>query len=232
MASHDVATPTLEDGLKKAFDRADEDFDNLRSRFLDLTLWHIYARDGLWIGARTPAGNVIPADVLVAAYTMWRNAMNFANNRGVDFLMASSAMEWAAHLTADNLAKGRLPGNVRKYMFGIYRHRLARSVGQSGCGFRKVEFVERRLSDLGSFSTELANRLFSREMLRFMPPQSRKVAQLRHYFGCGWPEIASVMGISVFAARKALSVGLRKARERYARSSAVRVSKKRVAEQE
>jgi len=83
---------------------------------LERVLWHFFAKEsGLWIGCRTPAGNVIPAEVLIMAYTMWRNAAVFAEMRGVDTLKAASVILRAVHIAVDDLAKGCSIADIRKY---------------------------------------------------------------------------------------------------------------------
>ena len=221
---YEVDETVFKVGFEKAFDGTDKDIDNLRARLLGLTLWHVFSGNGLWIGCQTPAGNAVPDNVLVAAYAMWPNARNYAEGRGMDAddTMVSSAMEQAVHITADNLTNGHPPRNLEKYMFGVYCNRLARNIGQSGYEVRKAELSEERLEErtagLNDSPDEVENRLFANELLNFMPRQSKMIAYLRHYWGYEWSEVAERLGISVSAARKALAVGLRKAREKYKQS--------------
>jgi RNA polymerase sigma factor (sigma-70 family) len=218
---YEVDEMVFKDGFEKAYDLADQDIDNFRARILGLTLWHVFNGSGLWIGTQTPEGNAIPDDVLTTAYAIWTNAKNYAESHGVDAddTMVSSAMEQAVHITTDNLAHGHPLRNLQKYMFGIYCKRLARNINQSGYEIRKTELVEEPLEKHmpapDASLDESEKRLFVHELLNFMPRQSRMIAYLRHYWGYEWSEIAERLDISVSAARKALTIGLRKAREKY-----------------
>jgi len=220
---YEVDETVFKAGFEKAFGSADKDIDGLRGRLLGLTLWHVFDGNGLWIGAFTPVGNTVPDDVLVAAYAMWPNAKDYAEGQGVeaDDTIVSSAMEQAVHITTDSLAHGHQLRNLNKYIFGVFCKRLAKNIRQSGYEVRKTELPEERLLDLEDYEDSLEaaeNRIFAQELLNFMPKQSRVVAYLRHYWGYDWSEIAERLGISVNAARKALTVGLRKAREKYEKS--------------
>ena len=88
----EVETAALMNAIEMAFIGIDRDYDDLQARLLSLTLWHIFARDLLWIDCRTKAGNVLSDDVLVTAYMLWRKAERFAENRGLDNVKAALAL--------------------------------------------------------------------------------------------------------------------------------------------
>jgi len=218
LCRYEVDETVFRDGFEKAFNFADKDFDNLRSRLLDLTLLHVFNGKELWIGEETPAGNDIPDDVRVAAYAMLPSAKAFAVSRGLEAgdTMIANVIEQAVNITADSLASGRLLQNLNKYLFGVYCKRLARNISPSAYNARKDEEPSKEQpSEICNPADEIEKRIFAREMLNLMPPQPRMIAYLRHYWGYEWPEIAERLGISINAARKALTVGLRKAREKY-----------------
>ena len=214
---YEVDEIVFKDGFEKAFDSAYKDIDSLRGRLLGLTLWHVFDGNGLWIGVFTPAGNPVPDDVLVAAYAMWPDARNYAVCQGMDAddTMISSAMELAAHITTDNLSHGHQPRNLNKYLFSVYCKRLARKIAQLRYEAKKAKLFDEHLPDIEDSIDAVENRMFAQKLLDFMPRQSRMIAYLRHYWGYDWSEIAERLGISVNAARKSLSVGQRKAREKY-----------------
>ena len=220
LSSYKVDTVTLNNGLEKAFGEIYGNFDDLRLQFLGLTLWYIFAKDGLWIKFRTPTGNVVSENVLISAYVMWREAARFARKHGADSLMASSAMECAAHVTTDNLASGCFPGNIQRYMFGIYRKTLANMIRRSGRESYTAEFFENRMSDQGAFAAELENHLFAKELMALMPPRTRRLAYMCCYYGYSLQETAEIMGMSVRAVQKSLSIGSRKALDEYNRRTA------------
>jgi hypothetical protein len=211
----------FKNGFEKAFDHADKDFDNLRARLLGLTLWHVFNGSELWISSHTPSGSIVPDEVLINAYVTWRKARNFAKKHGADAIMASTVMEEAVHITADKLAKNLLLRNVGQYMFGIYCKRLMRSINPSDFNSRKIKLSEDRLSDSGAAADAMENRIFAQEMLDLMPERVRVIALLRHYWGYEWTEIAERLGMSVNAAKKTLTVGFRKTREKYEKNHKV-----------
>ena len=50
-----------------------------RKLLLGLVLWKIFAKgSALWITLRTQAGNAVPPELLIAAYAVWKDAMNLA----------------------------------------------------------------------------------------------------------------------------------------------------------
>jgi hypothetical protein len=131
-----------------ALRETEENIEDFQIRVLDRVLWHCFAKEsGLWIGSRTQAGSAIPADVLIMAYTMWHSAAIYAENRGVDSLKAAADMLMSVYIAVDDLANGRSIADVRKYLFGVYRHKIARITRKSGFMNKKVELKERKLSD-------------------------------------------------------------------------------------
>jgi DNA-directed RNA polymerase specialized sigma24 family protein len=84
---------------------------------------------------------------------------------------------------------------------------------------RYVELVEGNISDGGVYSTRVEQKILEHELLAVMSPQERCVAMLRHHFDCDWHKIADILGTTVNAAQKSLSIGHRKAREACRRDS-------------
>lgn len=211
LGSHEieVEAATLSKAISKAFDDIGRDYDDLQSRFLSLTLWHIFAGDLLWIDCRTKAGNVLSDEVLLTAYSLWHKAARFAKNRDLDGMKAAMALDSAAQATADTLAKGNSVVNMRKYMFTVYRNLVLRRQNTA----RNVELVEGNTSDGGVFSARVEEKILSRELMDVMAPQERCVVMLRYHLDYGWDKIADILGTTVNAAQKRHSTGCRRARE-------------------
>jgi RNA polymerase sigma factor (sigma-70 family) len=213
LTSCGIETEILADAIDSVLAEVREDFDCLQTQILGLILWRVFAGEsGLWIGCRTPDGNAIPASVLVMAYEMWHKAMGFAGKRGVDSLTAASALIQSTYATVDSLAKKDNPvKDVRKYLFGTYTNKISKISHKLHEREQDVQIEEVALSDSGILFNRIEDKILCRELLNIMPPQGRRVVALRHYLGLDWDEIAVVMGISVNAAQKALSAGVKKA---------------------
>lgn len=211
LASFGIETEILADAIDSVLAEVDEDFEYIQTQILGLVLWRIFAGEsGLWIGCRTPAGNAIPANILVVAYKMWDKAMEFAKNRKVDSLTAASVLIQAAYVTVDMLAGKNTITDVQKYLFGTYRNIISKNLRENRENFYALP-PDATFSDNGIFSDKINDTILCREILDLMPPQGRRVTALRYLAGLSWQEIANVMGISVNAAQKALSVGIKKA---------------------
>jgi len=216
--SSKIDAAILDAALDRALRETNEEFEDFQLLVLDRILWHFFAGEsGLWVGCRTREGNIIPADMLINAYTMWRSAAAYAENRGVDEVKAASAMVKAVHIAVDNMAKGHPIEKIRKYLFGIYRHNISRITRKPTFAYKKkrVELTEKRLADKGIYLSKIEDKMLCRELMEFMPPQGKRVASLRYRFGYDWKETARQLNTSVNAVQKALSVGIQKAFDAY-----------------
>jgi DNA-directed RNA polymerase specialized sigma24 family protein len=201
----------------------EETAEGLRSSFLGLILWKIFAKgDTLWIDSETEAGNAVTLELLVVAYTMWENAVNLASKYGVDTAAAAEALAQATHAAADQLARNRQDPDgkeirdIRKYVFASYMYSVFNIAGKQGSD--QTEYVDmgdwkadRKLSDQGAFLEALESGILCREFLDAMPPKGRSVAIARYILGYSWPETAGALGTPINTAQKALSAGVRKA---------------------
>ena len=226
-------TAMLNAAIDKALHETEDVFEDFQILVLDRVLWQFFAKkSGFWIGCRTPEGNAIPAEILVKAYTMWRNAMSFAENRGIDNMKAATALLKAVYVTVDDLSNGNSIADAQKYIFGVYRHNLSRITRKHGFDHGKIELTDENLADKGIYLEQIDNKILCRELLDAMPPQGKRVAVLRYKIGCSWMETAKKLGTSINAAQKALSIGLQRAFDAYmkdrpkAKQSGIRRRKK------
>ena len=211
-----IDTAILDAALDRALRETHEDFDDFQLLVLDRVLWRFFARESdLWIGCRTPAGNAVSADVLVTSYTMWRGAAAYAENRGVDNLKSAAAMADAVYTAVDDMAKGKDIVNLRKYVFGIYRHNMLRIIRNPNFAYnkKKVGITEKRLWNKRINSDKIENEVLCRELFEFMPQRAQDVAYMRYWLGHTCEEIAKELNTSANAVQKALSIGIQKALE-------------------
>lgn len=160
----------------------------------------------------------MPLDLLVAAYTMWRRAVTLAAEHGVGRPEAAEVLAKTTHATADHIAKRDLGSedqirDIERYLFASFINSISRIARKRGPKhvIRKASFFDR--CDEGAFQQALESSVFCRELLNVMPPKGRRVAIARYLMGYEWPEVADVFDTSVNAAKKAQSVGLRRAFE-------------------
>jgi len=226
---HGVGTEALAGAVEEALREVDAggpdkaiSGEELRSSLLGLVLWKIFGKGAaLWINPKTGAGQDVPLEVLVDAFSMWGKAANLAARHGVDVAAAAEAYSEATHATADRLAagagsEGKEIRDVRKYLFASYMHRLSDIGGRQGSSRTDLVDMEgwvanRELTDKGAFLEVLNSGIYCREFLDAMPPKGRSVAIARYILGYSWPETAGALSSSVNAVQKALSVGVRKA---------------------
>ncbi len=193
--------------------------EEIHSNLLELIVWRLFSRQSdLWITSKTAAGNRVPLDLLVAAYTMWRRAVRFAAEYDVGRPEVAEVLAENTHATADYIAKrnresGDRIRDIDRYLFASFITSIAGIARKRGPKhqIREASFFER--CDEGAFQQALESSVLCRELLNVMPRQARRVAMARYLMGYEWPEVADVFETSVNAAKKAQSVGLRKAFE-------------------
>ncbi len=228
-AEHGVGSEALAGALREAVFEVDQNkkevecsAEERNSYLLGLILWKVFARGSeLWITPKTAAGNDVPVDLLVMAYTMWRRAVSFAASCGVGSSDAAEALAQTTHATADQLARDDRSGesnrirSVHNYLFAAFMYAIFRVAGKQGS--KPVQHVQlsglNDRSDEGAFHRALESSILCRELLKAMPPKGRRAAIARYFMGFGWPETAETLKTSVNAAQKAQSVGLRRAFE-------------------
>jgi len=194
-----------------------------RKLLLGLVLWKIFAKgSALWITLRTQAGNAVPPELLIAAYAVWKDAMNLAAKHGIDNAAAAESLVQVTHATADQMAKhgqdsekGEIR-DIRKYVFASYMYSIfALSAKQ---GSNRTDYVDmgewiarREFSDRGAFEEAVESEILCNELLQAMPPRGRSIAVARYILGYSWPETAGALDTTVNAAQKALSTAVRQA---------------------
>jgi DNA-directed RNA polymerase specialized sigma24 family protein len=227
LAPHGVGPESLSNAIKEALRETGEKYrsspEQQRTLLIGLILWKVFARDSaLWINSETEAGNGVSLDLLVTAYSMWRNAVNLASKHALDAVSAAEVLAQATHTTADQLAKtgpnsdsGEIR-DIRKYLFASYMYAIFNIAGKQGT--TQTDYVDmsdwisnRELSDRGAFLEAVESGILCKELLEAMPPKGRSVAIARYILGYSWPETAGALDSSVNAAQKALSAGIRKA---------------------
>ena len=199
--------------------------EEIRSRLMGLILWRLFGRKAaFWISAQTKAGNRVPLDLLVAAYSVWNNASNLAARYGMDAIAAAKVLIQVTHDTADLIAKNKRNSESEgirdacDYIYTAYTYSIRRIVAKRGpSGMDSVDIDEliakQDFSDQGAFLEVLNDGILCWELLNAMQPKGRSVAIARYILGYSWPEIADSLGTSINAAQKALSSGIRKAFE-------------------
>jgi DNA-directed RNA polymerase specialized sigma24 family protein len=197
--------------------------EELRSYMLGTIVWKIFAPgSALWIHSQTKSGNEVPLDLLVAAYSVWRNALQLAAKQGVDAAAAAEALVQVTHATADRIVgEGRDKGieavrDARNYMFAAFMHLIPRIAAKQG--LKQTSYVDMgewlakwEFSDQGAFLEALESGILCRELLNAMPPRAKSVAVVRYILGYSWEETADSLNTSINAAQKALSAGIRSA---------------------
>jgi hypothetical protein len=195
-----------------------EDF---RFCFIGLTLWRLFASgDSLWIDAKTRAGNLVPVDLMVATYSIWKNAVKIAAKNGIDPAIAAEILTEVTDSVADRMARSELDPEAEKirdihqYLFASFIYSIQHFAKRQGFdqtrSVNMAEWIaERELSDRGVFQELLESKILCKELLHAMPPRGRSVMISRHVLGFSWSETAVLMGSSINAAQKALSVGIR-----------------------
>lgn len=197
--------------------------DEFRSEFIGLILWRLFVRGGpLWINPRTQAGNNVPLDLLVAAYSAWKSASNLAAKNGMDAMAAADTLVQVTHATADLIARNAADPeaeaihDVYQYLYTAYAYSVRRtSTRQRSTEVVSVDMEEwitrREFSDRGSFLDALDKGILCGELLDAMQPRGKSAAIARYALDYSWPETADSLGTSINAAQKALSSGFTKA---------------------
>jgi hypothetical protein len=165
VAPHELAVlaDAFRESLLEIGERRENSAEEFRSCLLGLILWKIFARgSALWINSQTKAGNAVSLDLLVAAYSMWKNALNLAKRHGVDAAAAAEVLVQVTHATADRIAgNSRNPDNekirnLRNYVFASYMYLISDIAAKQGS--RQTDYVDmgdlisnREFSDRGAF---------------------------------------------------------------------------------
>jgi DNA-directed RNA polymerase specialized sigma24 family protein len=226
----------LEIGEKNIGNSADE----IREHLTGYILWKLFARGAaLWISAQTGTGSQVPLNVLVTAYALWKNALRVAARHRMDALTAADALVKVAHNTADLLSgnagdsESMVIHDVYHYLYTGYVHMIRRiASGRAPNENNSVEIeayiakYRREFSDRGASREALYHEILFEEVLGAMQPKGRSVVYAQYVLGYSWPETAKFLGISVNAARKALSFGIRTVMEIYGQELAGTRSRK------
>jgi len=214
LAPYKISSEKLMTAIEEAFQDTGEISENISREILPLVFWKMFGCENiLWIVPETPAGNIVPFDILATAYAMWCDAQKVAYKRGLDGVDAAEALTTVVNTIVDRICDGNAPEihDMRKYIFVCYAHALSRVAAKAG-GIRPHSRGKKNdLSDDGAFVTSLENAILCRELLSVMPPKMQKAAILRYAIGYSCEETAEEIGTSNRATRKALSSGIRKA---------------------
>lgn len=214
LAPYKISRNKVISAIEQAFHDTGELSVNISQEALSLIFWRVFDCDGIpWIHPQTPRGNTLSFEILATAYAMWSDAQQIAFKRGLDGVDTAETLSRVAYIIADRIAAGNAAEihSIRKYMFVCYTRALSRVVLKTGCVRRSCRGCKEDLSDDGAFMASLENAILCREILSVMPLKARKAITLRYAFGCSCEETAKEVGISNGAARKAVSVGFRKA---------------------
>jgi DNA-directed RNA polymerase specialized sigma24 family protein len=230
IASRGVATEALssafEESLLEIGERSKRNpAEEIRSRLIGLILWKLFGREAaFWINAQTKAGNQVPLDLLVAAYSVRKNASILARKHSMDSMAAAKILIQVTHDAADLIANNKRDSesagirDACHYIYTAYVYSIRRIVANRGpweMGYIDIDelVTKQDCSDEGAFLEVLDAGILCRELLNAMQPRGRSVAIARYILGYSWPETADSLGTSINAAQKALSIGIRKAFE-------------------
>jgi hypothetical protein len=202
----------VEESLKEII----RDGSRIHPWLLPLALWKIFESRGfILIHHKTPAGNVIPFDVIVFAYAILGEAKQNAIACGLDELDASDALIHVAHVISDRLATGKCVKiqDMRKYMFVGYTMELKRIVQKIGviqdfCGNEPE-------SDDGAFFDAIENAMLYDEIVGVLSEKEEYAVACRCIMGCSFKETAKMVGLSNAATRQLVSRAKRKMGEVY-----------------
>src|SRR5262249_43470274 len=224
----EVLDGALEEAVAEVLGNADlrgHDADALKESVLELVLYKVFVtRSPLWICSRTDRGKEVPAKLLVAAYSVWREAEEFAARHSVDPAAAAEVLGKATYEIAEGVIRngwrdreGKEIENVANYLFQTYMNRIFLVAHWDGsCVTDRLDaedwLVEKRLSARGVAVNAHESGIFCRELMNWMPPRGQSVAMARFILGYNWSETAEALGISVSTAQKALSVAFKKVR--------------------
>lgn len=228
LASYGIGPDHLFKALEEAYESTvvsylEKSIQNLRPVLIRLVLWKLFGgKESLWIHLETKAGNKVPTDVLIEAYSMWSKGLKLAERCGVDPAAAADAMARAAHAAADQKAMkegGPQPKpirDIRKYLFASFMHAIYSIALKQG--LYKTDQIdladwigERYCSDNGAFADILDCGIMLREFLDTLGPEAKNIALARYSLGYSWVETAEFTGIPIKAAQRTLSIAIQKA---------------------
>ena len=214
LAPYKIHREKLTTAIDEALRDAGETTENIPGEILPLIFWKVFGCESiLWIDLETPAGNIVPFDILATAHAMWYDAQRVAHKRGLDGVDAAEALTEAVNTIVDGISDGNAPEihDMRKYIFVCCAHALSRIAAKAGGIRPRCRGRKKDLSDDGAFMASLENAILCRELLSVMPPNVQEAAILRYALGYSCKETAEEIGTSNNAVRKALSAGIRKA---------------------
>jgi nucleoid DNA-binding protein len=211
LESYGITTEKVADAIEQSLLEVKRDGCSVHKWLLPMVFRRIFG-GFILIRPRTAAGNAIPLDILTVAYTVWREAQLAAIKRGLDELDAAEALANIVNTITDRLARGTdVPiRNIRNYMFTGYMNELKRIAEKNGI-FRSGDGNPKNLlSDDGALMDELENRILCGQIVNSLSDTVEKAAVLRYLRGYSCKETAALLGLSNCAARKAISMGIRK----------------------
>ena len=189
-----IRNESIVDAVEKSLQEIKRDGSSKHPWLFPMVFWKIFDSKGfLPIDHKTPAGNVIPFDVLAAAYAMWREARLQADAFGLDELDADHALINVVHGLADQRAKGAKGAkgatgkyttimNLPRYMFAAYIHQLRRIAKKIGI-VRGREYRQFRQilwdSQDGTFVEAMDNAVLYGEVMNDLSEKEEYAVRLR-----------------------------------------------------
>ena len=225
---------TIVDAIEESLSEIHGDESCVSSWLLSMVFWKIFDdKYFLSINPRTPAGNAVPFNVLIAAHVMWHEALHAAAMRGIDDIDAADTLVRVVNVMADRLACGKCAPirSIHGYMFTGYLNRLNRLAGKIGnvriCDLYPTDL----LSDDGAFVVSVENRVLRNEILAKLPPKEQAAAFFHYVWGYSYKETATMLGLSYSAVRMILTRGIRKYAGSVCGNRERRVARKRLTQE-
>ncbi len=217
LVEQSVESAALSDAYKEALqEMGRNDIANsseaFRPYFLELVLWNLFARgSSLWINSRTPAGNMVPLEIMIMAYVLWKDGLSLAEHYGVDSAAAAEIMALVTHKAADRVGnydedpESEPVRDIRKYVFTAFRYAIYMVAKKQSSPPK--DFLE--MNSLGknweSGLTGIEKQIFCEELLKAMPPKAQKIFISYYISQYSWKETAKGLSLTVGAAQKILS---------------------------
>ena len=224
-----IKRETVVTAVEKSLREIKRNGSSVQTWLLPLTFWKIFKSKGfLLINPKTPTGNVIPFDVLIAAYAIWREAQQKAVTCGLDELDAVNALIRVVNVLTDRRARGNCTkiNNLSRYMFAGYMRELKRIVEKIGVVHPRNLDGKEPDSDDGAFFDALENAILYDEAVCGLSAKEEAAVTFRYVKGYSFEETAEIMGLSNNAVRQLLTRARRKLREIYGKNGR-RIARKR-----
>jgi DNA-directed RNA polymerase specialized sigma24 family protein len=217
LIEHGVDLATLSDAGKEALLEMDRNniensSEQLRSYFLELVLWNLFARgSSLWINSRTQAGNIVPLEIMTMAYVLWKDGLSLAEHYGVDSAAAAEIMALVTHKAADRVGnydedpECEPIRDIRKYVFTAFRYAIymvAKKQSSPPKDFLEMDSLGKNWE---SGLTGIEKQIFCEELLKAMPPKAQRIFTSYYISQYSWKETAKGLSLTVGAAQKILS---------------------------